>query len=162
MAMNSKVSDLPYRPNVGLCIINHQGKIFSGKRLDMPSDAWQMPQGGIDAGETPAAAALREMTEETGIVPDHVKWLAETRDWITYDLPEELIGRFWGGKYRGQKQKWYAYQFIGQDSDIEIETAHPEFSAWEWKSKNELIDAIVPFKKEIYQKVFLEFREFLN
>ena len=124
------MSDLHYRPGVGVTLINPAGLIFAGRRLDSTADAWQMPQGGIDGDETPRAAALRELEEETGIKSDRVRFLAKTHHWLTYDLPPELLGKVWGGKYRGQRQKWFLYRFEGSDSEIEIEKDHPEFSAW--------------------------------
>ncbi len=157
-----KMNSLPYRPCVGVCVVNREGKIFGGRRIDMPSDAWQMPQGGVDEGEAPEVAALRELGEETGISANKVRLVAVSKGWLRYDLPDELIGRFWGGKYRGQRQKWYLFQFEGADSDINIETEHPEFSEWDWKTAQELIDAIVPFKKDIYEQVLAGFAPYLK
>jgi len=153
---------LPYRRNVGLVLINPEGLVFAGQRIDNPGAAWQMPQGGIDKGEKPKEAALRELNEETGVRPDLVEKLAKTEDWITYDLPEELIGQIWGGKYRGQKQKWFLFRFLGQDSDVNIATEHPEFSVWQWMRAEELIDRIVPFKRAVYEQVFTTFRDHLR
>lgn len=147
--------DLPYRPCVGIMLINRQGLIFVAKRSDTP-DAWQMPQGGIDAGETPATAALRELEEEIGTAKAVV--LAESAQWLSYDLPPHLLGKVWGGKYRGQTQKWIACRFTGGDSDIDLATAHPEFDAWQWVAVDELPRLIVPFKRAIYDAVVAEFR----
>ncbi|WP_029012005.1 RNA pyrophosphohydrolase [Niveispirillum irakense] len=148
-------SKLPYRPCVGIMLINRQGRIFVAKRTDTP-DAWQMPQGGIDEGETPAIAALRELEEEIGTAKAVV--LAESGQWLSYDLPPHLLGRVWGGKYRGQTQKWVACRFTGSDSDINIATEHPEFDAWQWVDVEALPRLIVPFKRAIYDAVVAEFR----
>lgn len=157
-----ELATLPYRKNVGLVLINAEGLIFAGQRIDNPGHAWQMPQGGIDAGERPKEAALRELQEETGVRPDLVEKLAKTEDWLVYDLPEELIGNIWGGKYRGQKQKWFLFRFLGQDSDVNIATEHPEFSVWRWMEPAELVEKIVPFKRAVYEQVFDSFAEHLK
>ena len=157
-----KLAALPYRKNVGLVLINAEGLIFAGQRIDNPGHAWQMPQGGIDAGERPKEAALRELQEETGVRPDLVEKIAKTEDWLVYDLPEELIGTIWGGKYRGQKQKWFLFRFLGQDSDVNIATEHPEFSVWRWMEPAELVEKIVPFKRAVYEQVFDIFAEHLK
>ncbi|HPE24999.1 RNA pyrophosphohydrolase [Albidovulum sp.] len=153
--------DLPYRPCVGVMLINAEGRIFAGQRLDSPVAAWQMPQGGIDEGEKPRKAALRELAEETGIAPDLVEPIAKSSDWVTYDLPPDLLGRVWGGRYRGQKQRWFLLRYLGRDDQIDIATEHPEFSEWRWVTADEMIAAIVPFKREVYQKVVAEFRAWL-
>jgi putative (di)nucleoside polyphosphate hydrolase len=145
---------LPYRPCVGVMLINPAGRVFVGQRRDTP-DAWQMPQGGIDRGETPREAALREMEEEIGTAAAEI--VAETQDWLRYDLPPDLLGRVWGGRYRGQKQKWVAARFTGTDADIDLATAHPEFDAWQWVEPAELVGLIVPFKRPIYEAVVAEF-----
>ena len=150
------VSKLEYRKNVGMVLVNTNGHIFAGKRLDNNSDAWQMPQGGIDKGETPEAAAFRELSEETGIHHSKARLIGATAGWLSYDIPVELIPMLWNGQYRGQDQKWFAFEFLGKDSDINIITKEPEFSEWAWKSKKDLLSSIVPFKLEVYQKVFSE------
>jgi putative (di)nucleoside polyphosphate hydrolase len=153
---------LPYRPCVGVMLINADGLIFAGQRLDSPSPAWQMPQGGIDDGEKPKAAALRELWEETGITADLVQSVAKTHGWVTYDLPPDLLGKAWGGKYRGQRQKWFLFRFLGADSDIKIATAHPEFSSWRWISADQMVAEIVPFKRAVYEEVVRSFRGYLG
>lgn len=153
---------LPYRPCAGVVLINGEGLIFAGRRLDSATPAWQMPQGGIDAGEQPLAAALRELREETGISNDLVEFVAETPEWITYDLPPELLGQVWKGRYRGQRQRWYLFRFLGSDDQIRIDTAHPEFSAWRWIKAEEMLAEIVPFKRLAYEKVIDQFRQHLN
>jgi putative (di)nucleoside polyphosphate hydrolase len=155
------MTDLPYRPCVGVTLINPAGLIWAGRRLDSTAEAWQMPQGGIDAGEKPRAAALRELEEETGIKAPSVKFLAKTHHWLTYDLPPELLGKVWGGKYRGQRQKWFLFRFDGEDAEVDIAKEHPEFSAWRWISAEEMLAAIVPFKREVYGKVIQSFRAYL-
>jgi putative (di)nucleoside polyphosphate hydrolase len=153
---------LPYRPNVGLMILNPAGRVFAGQRVDNPEPAWQMPQGGIDAGETPRQAAFRELVEETGIPESAVELLAEAPDWITYDLPRELVPRLWKGRYRGQKQRWFLMRFTGDESVIGIATEHPEFREWAWIEPTDLIARIVPFKREVYDAVFAAFRDRLG
>lgn len=151
----SRTQEFPYRLGVGIMLMNRQRQVFVAKRLDMISEAWQMPQGGIDAGETPAVAAMRELLEETGT--DKASILAESKDWYSYDLPDSLVAKIWGGKYRGQKQKWFLMQFTGTDADINIETEHPEFSEWKWVEAQTLPDIIVPFKKQLYADLVKEF-----
>lgn len=158
---NEDFNALPYRPNVGLMVLNAQGHVFTGQRLDYPSAAWQMPQGGIDEGEDARAAALRELKEETGISAEMVEILAQSTDWISYDFPAELAKKLWKGGYRGQKQRWFLMRFAGPDNLIDIETEEPEFSEWRWMAPNELLDNIVPFKRGVYQKVLDEFGDFL-
>ena len=150
------VSKLKYRKNVGMVLINAKGHIFAGKRIDNNTDAWQMPQGGIDDGETPEVAAFRELSEETGLHRSKSRLIGTTSGWLSYDIPIELIPKLWNGQYRGQEQKWFAFKFLGQDSDINIGTQEPEFSEWAWKSKKDLLSSIVPFKVEVYKKVFSE------
>lgn len=145
---------LPYRPCVGIVVANPAGRVFAGQRLDNPGGAWQMPQGGIDRGEDPLAAAYRELAEETGIPRSAVRLEAETPGWLRYDLPDELLGRIWGGRYRGQEQRWYLMRFLGEDGLIDIGRDHPEFGAWAWMAPAELTARIVPFKREVYRAVF--------
>jgi len=133
-------------------LLNPTGLIFTAQRIDMPG-AWQMPQGGIDPGEDMLSAALRELEEETSIPAEAVKVTAQTADWINYDLPDHLIGKAWGGKYRGQKQHWFLMRFNGDEVLINLETEHPEFSAWKWSTRDQLIAEIVPFKRAVYQTV---------
>jgi putative (di)nucleoside polyphosphate hydrolase len=144
-------SDLPYRPCVGIMLFNRDGKVFVGKRIDQTVEGWQMPQGGIDKGESPKQAALRELKEEVGT--DKAEIISEMEDWITYDLPKHLIGVAFHGKYRGQKQKWFALRFTGEDGDIDLTTHEPEFSAFRWVDLKTLPSLIVPFKRDTYKAV---------
>jgi putative (di)nucleoside polyphosphate hydrolase len=159
----SAYEHLPYRPCVGTMVLNRDGRVFIGRRTGGPEQvdlvhAWQMPQGGLDPGEDPFPAALRELREETDI--SSVELLAELRDWLTYDLPNALVPHAWGGRFRGQKQKWYALRFTGSDSEIDI--AHPadhepEFVEWRWAPMRELPELIVPFKRNVYERIIAEF-----
>jgi putative (di)nucleoside polyphosphate hydrolase len=149
--------DLPYRPAAGIMLVNAEGKVFVGQRLDSTLEAWQMPQGGMDPGESAEAAALRELEEETGIPPHLVEIVARAPQDLDYDLPPELVGKLWKGKYRGQRQAWFLMRFVGKDSDVAIATAHPEFRSWKWAEPSELPDMIVPFKKTLYQNVLRAF-----
>ncbi len=149
------VVHLPYRPGVGIMLINREDKVFVAQRIDMPSDAWQMPQGGIDDGEMPEAAARRELLEETGT--DKAELIAEYPQWLSYDLPVELVPLIWAGRYRGQTQKWFAFRFAGDDGDINIETETPEFSAWQWVAMDRVPDLIVPFKRQLYGRLVAAF-----
>ena len=155
--MHLKFKNLPYRSNVGIMLINDDGHVFVGQRLDNNQNAWQMPQGGIDGDEDPQSAAYRELLEETGIEQENVKFLATSSKWLLYDLPEDLIPKLWDGKYRGQKQKWFLFKFLGTNKDINISTEHPEFSSWKWIPKENLLEEIVPFKKSVYESVLREF-----
>jgi putative (di)nucleoside polyphosphate hydrolase len=146
-----------YRRSVGVMLLNRQGEVFVARRIDMPTlPAWQMPQGGIDRGETPAEAALRELKEEIGT--DRAEILDESRAWLKYELPAELACKVFGGRYCGQKQKWFAMRFIGEDSDIDLATAHPEFDRWQWVTPYRLPELIVPFKRQLYLDILAEFR----
>ena len=144
-----------YRPNVGIMLLNKKGKVFVAQRIDSPGPAWQMPQGGIDRGEDYKAAALRELEEETSI--SNVEVLKESRGWYFYDLPLELQGKIWGGEYLGQRQKWFLMRYLGEDSDINLETPHPEFSSWKWVEVEKLTDLAISFKIEIYKTLIKEF-----
>jgi putative (di)nucleoside polyphosphate hydrolase len=147
-----------YRSGVGIMLLNREGGVFVGRRIDMQgAPAWQMPQGGIDPGETPRQAALRELKEEIGT--DKAEILAKSRVWLKYDLPVELAGGVWGGRYRGQRQKWFAMRFTGCNHDIDIATEHPEFEAWQWVAPERLPELIVPFKRQLYIDILKEFRE---
>ncbi len=146
-----------YRSGVGVMLLNDRNEVFIGQRIGVPGEAWQMPQGGIDEGEDPRAAALRELREEIGT--DNVEVLAESPGWLRYELPEELAGRAWGGRWRGQQQKWFAMRFRGSDADINIATEHPEFSAWRWVSAEHLPELIVLFKRHMYLEVLRQFQD---
>ncbi|HNW17639.1 MAG TPA: RNA pyrophosphohydrolase [Sphingorhabdus lacus] len=161
--MNPKFEELPYRPCAGIMLANTEGKVFVGQRIDKApeGDAWQMPQGGIDDGEEAEQAALRELVEETGISPGLVDVIARSRNEHFYDLPEELLGKIWKGKYRGQRQWWFLMRFKGVDGDINIDTDHPEFSRWQWVSPDRLPQLIVPFKKRLYESLVSEFGELI-
>ena len=156
--MQTHFNKLPYRSNVGIMMVNEKGYVFVGQRLDNNQNAWQMPQGGIDAGEDPETAAYRELLEETGVKKQDVRFVASSSQWLSYDLPEDLIPILWNGKFRGQKQKWFLFKFLGEDGDINIATEHPEFSKWKWISKENLLKEIVPFKKSVYENVLKEFK----
>ena len=149
-----------YRRGVGIMLLNNRNEVLVGQRTDAEGDAWQMPQGGIDPGETPRQAALRELGEEVGT--DKAEILAESRVLHRYDLPSEIAGRMWGGRFRGQTQIWFAMRFLGEDIDINIATEHPEFDTWKWVAPGEWPDLIVPFKRAIYVAILDEFREHLD
>lgn len=151
------IAKLPYRKNVGVMLVNGEGGVFVGQRLDSEVPAWQMPQGGIDKGEDAKTAALRELEEETGVSQDLVTLLAETEGWIAYDLPHDIVPRIWKGRYRGQEQKWFLLRFNGTDDEVNIEVEHQEFSAWRWLPVDALVDNIVPFKRAVYEQVVAEF-----
>lgn len=155
------MSELGYRPCVGVMLVNEDGRVFVGRRIDnQEGDWWQMPQGGVDEGEDLEAAAMRELAEETGARAEHVTIIDRMADTIRYDLPEELIGKLWGGKYRGQEQVWYLARFSGADEDIDLEAHDPaEFCDWKWADPEQLPQLIVPFKKRVYRAVVEAFRE---
>ena len=158
--MTAKANDgRGYRKCAGIMLLNARKQVFVARRLDMPSAAWQMPQGGIDAGESPAEAARREMREEIGT--DRAEIIAESPRWFTYDLPVELVDQLWGGRYRGQTQKWFAFRFNGTDADIDLDTHEPEFIEWKWIEPEMLPEVIVPFKRELYADLLVEFRDVL-
>jgi putative (di)nucleoside polyphosphate hydrolase len=160
-----RYEDLPYRPCVGLMLLNKQGRAFIGRRSEGPehvdeTHVWQMPQGGIDPGEDPWPAALRELYEETNV--RSVEKLAESKDWYAYDIPRDIVGQAWKGKYRGQTQKWYALRFTGKESEIDVERPgggkhKPEFLEWRWERIERLPGLIIPFKRPVYEKVIREF-----
>ena len=155
------MSELGYRPCVGVMMVNAHGKAFVGKRIDnKEGDWWQMPQGGVDDGEDLDKAMVRELGEETGVRDEHISVLKRMEETVRYDLPEELIGKLWGGRYRGQEQVWYLVRFLGEDTDIDLE-AHdpPEFCEFRWIDPEQLPEMIIPFKKRIYRQVVEAFRE---
>ena len=160
--MKEKYRKLPLRSGVGVVLLNNNNQVFVAKRIDNPNDFWQMPQGGIEENESPLKAAVRELKEETGIKKKHIKMILESKNWIKYDLPKELIPKLWNGKFVGQKQKWFAMEFLGSDSDININTKKPEFSSWQWVTKNKLLECIVPFKKRVYENILTQFSSKLN
>jgi putative (di)nucleoside polyphosphate hydrolase len=149
-----------YRRGVGVMLLNAESKVFAGARIDNTDDAWQMPQGGIDEGEEPWATALRELEEETGIAPHLVERLADCPERLRYDLPQELRGSLWGGKWIGQDQDWFLARFLGSDADIDIATEHPEFREWRWVEPDRLPELIVPFKRDLYRRLVEEFRPY--
>lgn len=152
---------LPYRPAAAIMLVNADGKVFVGQRLDNALDAWQMPQGGIDEGEDAEAAAFRELEEETGIARHLVEIVAQAPEPLLYELPADLQAKVWKGRYRGQSQRWFLMRFLGTDADVNIETAHPEFRAWKWAEPGDLVDMIVPFKRKLYADVLEAFRAHL-
>ena len=153
-------ADYPYRRGVGAMVLNHRGEVFVGRRIDTPGDDWQMPQGGIDTGEAPRRAVIRELAEETGI--EKAEIIAESADWLRYDLPRDLAGRVWKGRFRGQEQKWFALKFTGVDGDINLNASrHPEFSQWKWVAIERLPELIVSFKRRLYEDVVAEFRHLI-
>ena len=156
--MNHKI--LPLRTGVGIAVLNSQNKVFVGKRKDNPFDKWQMPQGGVDANELLLQAMKRELLEETSI--KNIKVLKELDQWLEYELPDNLIGKIWKGKYRGQKQKWFVVKFLGNDNEININTKNPEFIEWKWIDIDFLPDSIVLFKKHIYEEVLVELKKIIN
>ncbi|MEL6266247.1 MAG: RNA pyrophosphohydrolase [Pseudomonadota bacterium] len=159
---SSKIASLPYRPCVGIVLLNREGHIFAGQRVDSSAGAWQMPQGGIDPGESPQDAAIRELHEETGIPATSVRILRESAQWLDYDLPTHLVGRLWGGRFRGQTQRWFAIAFDGTDDQIDLDAHEREFREWTWMAPDELILRIVPFKRDTYGAVFAEFEDLIR
>ncbi len=156
-----EISKLPYRPCAGVMLVNADGRVFVGQRMDRYTEAWQMPQGGVEKDEAPRDAALRELEEETGVPSSLVTVVAETAGWVPYDLPHDLVPKLWKGKYRGQEQKWFLLRFHGSDADVNIKTAHQEFRAWKWMAMEDLLDSIVPFKRSVYEVVLAEFEAHL-
>ena len=150
----------PYRPCVGIFLLNNDGLVFAGRRIDSRAEAWQMPQGGIDAGESPLQACMREMREEIGT--NTAELVSQHDDWLYYDIPLQLADRLWQGRYKGQKQKWMALRFTGDDADINIATEEPEFCEWKWLSPHDLVDLAVPFKRDVYQNVLAAFAPYLK
>ena len=156
--MSSTPVDGPtYRPCVGIMLVNAEGRVLVANRSDTKSAEWQMPQGGIDAGETPRDAAFRELAEEVGT--DKARIIAESRDWLSYDLPAELQGGVWKGRYKGQRQKWFLFEFMGTDEDIDLDAHNREFDEWKWVDPEELPALIVDFKRALYEDVLEEFSE---
>jgi len=155
-----EASELPFRQGVGMVIVDKNNRVFVGKRIDSKVNGWQMPQGGIDLGETPSSAALREMEEEIG--SNKGKIIAESKRWYSYRVPNFLIPRLWNGKYCGQRQKWFLIRFTGKDSDININTETPEFDQWKWVELDQLLVDIIPFKLKLYQQVIQEFKPLLE
>jgi putative (di)nucleoside polyphosphate hydrolase len=152
---------LPYRPGAGVMLLNRDGKAFVAQRLDSTLEAWQMPQGGLDEGEDPEEGALRELEEETGITRDKVEIIARCPEELTYDLPPDLVGKMWKGKWRGQRQTWFLMRFLGEDEDVDLDTPEPEFRAWKWADAAELPVLIVPFKTKLYEQVLAAFADWL-
>jgi putative (di)nucleoside polyphosphate hydrolase len=150
-----------YRRGVGVMLLNDEGLVWVGRRIDNTDEAWQMPQGGIDPGEEPWPAALREVGEETGIAPHLVEQVAVHPQRLRYELPKELAGRLWKGKWIGQDQDWFLARFTGTDADVDIATKHPEFSHWKWVDAAHLPDLIVPFKRDMYRTILAGFADWL-
>lgn len=153
--------DLPYRPCAGIMLLNRDGLVFVGQRIDATVEAWQMPQGGIDEGEDALAAAIRELGEEAGVAPHQIELIAQAPHELFYDLPPELVREVWRGKWRGQRQRWFLFRFLGEDADIRIDTEHREFRAWRWIEPAELPHVIVPFKRALYEDVLAAFGAYL-
>jgi putative (di)nucleoside polyphosphate hydrolase len=154
-------ASLPYRPAAGVMLINGRRQVWVGQRIDSTLEAWQMPQGGLDPGEDPLDGALRELEEETGIARHLVELVARAPMELTYDLPNDLIGKLWQGRWRGQRQHWFLMRFLGSDADVHIDTPEPEFRAWKWAEPAELPTLIVPFKKRLYEQVLEAFADWL-
>ncbi len=154
------VSQLPMRKGVGIIVLNKNNEVFVAKRKDNPVDKWQMPQGGIDYNETPMDAMKRELAEETSIT--RIKIIKEIENWLEYELPQNLLGKIWKGKFRGQRQKWFIVKFLGNENEINLNTKHPEFIEWKWINYKLLPEVIVDFKKEVYLKLKIELNKFIN
>ena len=157
--MDNKFSNLPLRKGVGVVLLNKNNKIFVSKRIDNPNDFWQMPQGGIDKGENPSEAALRELKEETSI--KNVKFVKEIKDEITYYLANYLLGIIWIGKYKGQTQKWFIMRFLGKDDEVNLKTKHPEFLEWKWVNVENITEKVVDFKRHVYEKIKMELKDLI-
>jgi putative (di)nucleoside polyphosphate hydrolase len=155
-------TDLPYRPCAGIMLLNRDGLAFAGQRIDTTMEAWQIPQGGIDPGESAGQAAIRELGEEIGVGRDKVELIAQAPGEFYYDLPDDLVGKVWKGKWRGQRQTWFLYRFLGEDPDINLATEHPEFNTWRWVAPHELPKLIVPFKRKLYEDVIAAFSAYLK
>ena len=157
--MNKNFKDLPLRSGVGIVLLNKDNKVFVAKRIDNPKNFWQMPQGGVDEGEDYLKAAFRELEEETSI--KNIEILKEFDEWFEYELPKNLLGIIWKGKFRGQKQKWFVVRFTGKDSEINLKTKHPEFIEWKWVEMDDLPKIIVDFKRNVYEKLLIELKKFI-
>ena len=155
-----KHEELPLRTGVGIVVLNSENRVFVGKRKDNPFDKWQMPQGGVESDEPLLSAMKRELKEETSIV--NIEVLKEFDQWLEYELPKNLIGKIWKGKYRGQKQKWFIVRFTGKEKEIDISTKHPEFIEWKWVEMDLLPNLIVNFKKHVYRDVLVELKKYFN
>ena len=159
MSLN-KSKNLPLRLGVGIVLLNSDNKVFVGKRIDNPVNFWQMPQGGIDDNENLLYAANRELKEETGV--ESVKFIKEIDNWLTYELPKNLLGKIWKGKYRGQKQKWFIMRFVGDEEEINIKTKNAEFLEWKWIDANQLLNVVIDFKLDVYKSIVKELNILLN
>ncbi len=158
--MGDKFKDLPYRNGVGIIVINNDNKVFVAKRIDNPKNFWQMPQGGVDKGESFLSAAYRELEEETSI--KKVKLIKEIDEMTTYELPDHLLGKIWKGKYKGQKQKWFLMRYLGKDNEINIHTPKPEFLDWKWIEIDMITNVVVDFKLEVYKKIQKKIKIIIN
>ena len=159
MSLN-KSKNLPLRLGVGIVLLNSDNKVFVGKRIDNPVNFWQMPQGGVDDNENLLYAANRELKEETGV--ESVKFIKEIDNWLTYELPKNLLGKIWEGKYRGQKQKWFIMRFVGNEEEINIKTKNAEFLEWKWIDANQLLNVVIDFKLDVYKSIVKELNILLN
>ena len=158
--MEEKFRNLPLRNGVGIIVLNRDNKVFVGKRIDNPKDFWQMPQGGVDDGEDFLTAAFRELEEETGI--KNVELISEIDGSISYELPENLLGKIWKGKYKGQKQKWFLMRYLGNDKEINIKTSHPEFIEWRWTELDTITEKVVDFKLQVYKELQVKVKKLIN